>query len=242
MTRTRKDRRDGDLVHRFLLDEAARVDSHAAAMRFPEEDTSWTWAAARSEADGAARHLQSLGVSRGDVVAFIGLAGSQYVLYFLGALWLGAVVAPMNHAYRGSILAHVLRTSAARVMVVDGDVLGRLADLDLGDTRLDVVCYNRPVPVSRLGTPANVTVHCAVHDRPPRSTIDVPGIHYRGPYAISRRERLVRRRVSCRTDRSRRCSGTTSWHGCDLMIPDARRTDLPHLRLAHAVHSARKEG
>jgi len=44
-------------------------------------------------------------------------------------------------------------------MVVDAEVLGRLTDLDLGDTNLDVVCNDFHGSASRLGTTANVTMH-----------------------------------------------------------------------------------
>ena len=44
--------------------------------------------------------------------------------------YLGAVYVPINLAYRGGLLAHVVENSDARLIVAHADLCGRLADID----------------------------------------------------------------------------------------------------------------
>ncbi|MFO1427022.1 MAG: AMP-binding protein [Steroidobacteraceae bacterium] len=70
--------------------------------------------------------LQQLGVCKGDRVMAWLPSGPQIVLTWFAANYLGAVFVPLNTAYRGAILEHVLNSAAGAVLVAHGGLLERL--------------------------------------------------------------------------------------------------------------------
>jgi crotonobetaine/carnitine-CoA ligase len=81
------------------------------------------------ESNRLAHALASLGVGRGDRVATLLENSAEQVVSFFGALKLGAVQVPINTAYKGQFLQHQLADSGARVVVVQGDFAGRVAEV-----------------------------------------------------------------------------------------------------------------
>lgn len=73
--------------------------------------------------------LAALGVRRGDRVASLLENGAPQVLAFFATLRLGAVAVPVNHAYKGEFLRHQLADCGARVVIVQGDLAGRIAEV-----------------------------------------------------------------------------------------------------------------
>ena len=57
------------------------------------------------------------------------------VRLMLGLVVLGAVYTPVNPAYRGAILKHVIGLADAELMVADGTLLGRLKGMTMGALR-----------------------------------------------------------------------------------------------------------
>ncbi len=84
-------------------------------------------------ANRIAHGLAGLGVGRGDRVATLIENSPEQVISFFAALKLGAVQVPINTAYKGEFLRHVLTDSGARVMVVQGDFASRVADIATGE-------------------------------------------------------------------------------------------------------------
>ena len=74
--------------------------------------------------------LQSLGVQQDDFVLSWLPNGPLAVLVWLALNWLGAVYVPINTAYKGNLLQHVVRNSGARLMIADGRLIERLAAID----------------------------------------------------------------------------------------------------------------
>jgi crotonobetaine/carnitine-CoA ligase len=115
---------DGVVVARLLERNAkARPDDRFA--RF-EDGTGWTCAEAREAAARAAGRLGAAGVGAGDRVAVFGPNSADWLRAWWGTTWLGAVVVPVNAAYRGEMLSHVCRQSGASVIVVDAALGDRL--------------------------------------------------------------------------------------------------------------------
>jgi carnitine-CoA ligase len=85
-------------------------------------------AAARSRAAG----LQALGVSQGDYVLSWLHNGPDAVLNWLALNLLGAVYVPINTAYKGNLLQHVIASSGASLMLADGALLERLTTISTG--------------------------------------------------------------------------------------------------------------
>lgn len=76
-----------------------------------------------------AHAFASLGIERGDRLATLLENSPAQVIAFFGALRLGAVQVPINTAYKGEFLRHQLTDSGAKVVVVQGDFAGRVAEL-----------------------------------------------------------------------------------------------------------------
>jgi crotonobetaine/carnitine-CoA ligase len=84
-------------------------------------------AAETDEASNRVAHaLRDLGVGHGDRVATLLENGPEQVISFFAALKLGAIQVPINTAYKGDFLRHVLADSGAKVLVVQGDFASRV--------------------------------------------------------------------------------------------------------------------
>jgi crotonobetaine/carnitine-CoA ligase len=70
--------------------------------------------------------LQALGVKQGDFVLSWLPNGPLAVLTMLALNYLGAIYVPINTAYKGNLLQHVIRNSGASLMLADGRLLPQL--------------------------------------------------------------------------------------------------------------------
>jgi crotonobetaine/carnitine-CoA ligase len=73
--------------------------------------------------------LAGLGVGHGDRVASLLENGAPQVITFFATLRLGAIAVPINNAYKGGFLSHQLRDSSAKVIVVQGELADRVAEV-----------------------------------------------------------------------------------------------------------------
>jgi crotonobetaine/carnitine-CoA ligase len=95
-------------------------------------ERSWSYGEANRLANAWARALGELGVGRGDSVAFLLRSCPEFVFATFGAMKLGAVWVPTNVDYKGQWLRESLEDSRARVLVVEGDLLPRVAEVARG--------------------------------------------------------------------------------------------------------------
>jgi carnitine-CoA ligase len=121
-----------------LLAMQADARPGAHAIEFVGGDA-WTFAQLHLKARELAASLQQLGVQQDDFVLSWQPSGPLAVLTFLALNCLGAVYVPINTSYRGAVLQHVLRNSAATLMIAHGELLGRLTELDCGALKAIVV-------------------------------------------------------------------------------------------------------
>ena len=133
-----------DCVLKAMLDtRAARHPERRFALF--EDGSTWTYGECLSEVRAAAAGLQRLGVRKGDrVIAWLP-TGRPMVLTWFAANYLGAVFVPLNTAYRGDVLAHVVNAAAASVMVAHHSLVERLDGLELPHLR-QVVTIGPAVP------------------------------------------------------------------------------------------------
>ena len=110
-----------------------------------------------AESNQLAHALAGFGVERGDRIASLLENGPAPVVTFFAALKLGAVAVPINTAYKGDFLRHQLADSGSRVVVVQGDFAGRVAEV-VGPELPDLVA------VVVAGPPDAVVDGPAVHD------------------------------------------------------------------------------
>jgi crotonobetaine/carnitine-CoA ligase len=144
-----------DCVLKYMLDaRAARHGSRRVALF--EDGSSWTYAECREQVRRAAAALQSLGVGKGDRVIVWLPTGRPQVLGWFAANYLGAIFVPLNTAYRGRVLEHVINSARAAVMIVHHGLLDRLAGLSLPALRRLIV----------VGGPATLVGALEVHGEP----------------------------------------------------------------------------
>lgn len=151
------------------LERWARERPDQVALVFPGGE-SWTWSELLDRTRRAARGLLDLGVARGDHVLSWQPNGPEAVLTWFGLNYLGAVYVPLNLAYRGSVLEHLIGLSDARLIVCHADLVSRLADVDTaaltdivvtgGDASVDGLVHHAAhvlaPPVGLAGIPAPV--------------------------------------------------------------------------------------
>lgn len=97
-----------------------------------------TWLELRSAVLDAARALTGTGVRPGDRVALCAPNSAQWVVAALGALRAGAALVPINTRFTATETLDVLRRSAARVLVVEGEFLGRDREAELRSLSSDL--------------------------------------------------------------------------------------------------------
>lgn len=120
--------RERVVVPDLLRRHAASTPAKTFAV-FPDDE--WTYARTAQEAWSAAQALRRLGVQRGDFVGAWLPNGKDALRTWFGANAAGAIFAPLNPAYRGSILEHTINLSGTRVMVAHRALVQRLQGLDL---------------------------------------------------------------------------------------------------------------
>jgi carnitine-CoA ligase len=95
--------------------------------------------------------LAALGVRPGDPVCVLFDTSIDYVASWLALTRLGAVEVPVNTGFRGEALAHALRLTGARALLVDPAYLPLVIDVLAGAPRIRrVVVRGDPPPAGRL--------------------------------------------------------------------------------------------
>jgi crotonobetaine/carnitine-CoA ligase len=111
----------------------------------------WTWA----QLDDAGRRwcagLRSLGVRAGDLVVTMLPNNAAGALGWLGPAAAGAVEVPINHAYLGSWLLHVLTNTAAKVAIVDARFWAQWEPVLAGSPIESIVVVGGAVPTGPPG-------------------------------------------------------------------------------------------
>jgi len=110
-----------------LLRQQAQDLGDRTFLRFRAGDL--TYRAANERSASFAAGLRELGVSARDPVAMLLPNCAELVLLWFATNLLGAIAAPLNTAFRGPLPAHVLNQSRARVLIVDDQLIGAVAEI-----------------------------------------------------------------------------------------------------------------
>jgi carnitine-CoA ligase len=113
-------------VLRDVVERHARERPDKVFVRFADGEE-WSYRRLRDEAVSAAHGFRALGVDQGEHVLSWLPNGKDVLRVWFGLNYLGAVYVPVNLAYRGGILAHVVENSDARLVVAHADLFGRRA-------------------------------------------------------------------------------------------------------------------
>ena len=121
---------------RHLIDRHAADQPDKPFLLAPETDAVMSYARLREHVLDIAAHLDVLAVGQGDKVAFLVPNGYWTTALFLGVMYSGRVIVPLNAVSGGSALSYVIEHSDCRLLFVD-PVLGEkfaavLADLPSG--------------------------------------------------------------------------------------------------------------
>ncbi len=121
-----------DCVVRYVLDRHANERPDNIFVAFPD-GRSITYGELHGMVLQTAAALHGMGVRQDGFVMSWLPNGLDIIRVFLAANYLGAVHVPINTAYRGNLLEHVIRNSGATVMVAHAELAPRLDDIDLSE-------------------------------------------------------------------------------------------------------------
>ena len=125
-------------VLRPVLDRWAEQQPDAVFVRF-EDGGEWTYGELRARTRRTAAALQAAGVRQGSHVVVWLPNGPETLLCLCALGYIGAVYVPINTAYRGALLAHVIANAEAALIVAHGALLPRLAEVPLAGLRQALV-------------------------------------------------------------------------------------------------------
>jgi malonyl-CoA/methylmalonyl-CoA synthetase len=112
------------------------------ALRFSAPDgtrTDLTYAGLFEESRRLAAGLRARGLRRGDRVAFFLGNRPEFVTAYLAVVSLGAVMVPLNLAYRRREIAHILGDAGPRLLLTERSQLSVLEELDPAERVAEVI-------------------------------------------------------------------------------------------------------
>ncbi len=127
------------VVTRSLMERWNRECPDKVFIQFADNGEQWTYRHFRSLVIQTAIGLQQLGVAQGDHVLVWLPNGREHLRVFFAINYLGAVFVPINTAYKGSLLAHVIDNSDAKVAIVHADLVPRFEGVPLARLTTAVV-------------------------------------------------------------------------------------------------------
>ena len=138
-------------VLRYVLDRWAEEKPDQVFSIF-EDDETWTYRETweRTRRLGAA--FQARGVEEGEHVVVWLPNGKECLEAYFALGYIGAVFVPVNVAYRGDLLAHVIDNSDARLAIVHRDLADRLNEVDTARLETVVTVGDTAMPVKQLDT------------------------------------------------------------------------------------------
>ena len=144
---------DVDCVLRPLLERRAAETPDKVFALFAD-GSAWTYRQTREAARRAAVGFRRLGVEQGDTVLSWLPNGPDALRVWFGLNYLGAVYVPINLAYRGGILEHVVDNADARLIIAHAQLLPRLEPIRRARLAAAVV-----VGGGAVGTIDGLTLH-----------------------------------------------------------------------------------
>ncbi len=125
-------------------------------------ETADSFAAFNRKANGVAHGLSALGVGAGETVAVMMPNCPEFLYAWFGILKLGAVEAPVNTAFRGPGLAHVLGLCESRVLFLDERFLDQVAAVAGDLPSLETVVLRGDLETARRRLPCRVVAYEAL--------------------------------------------------------------------------------
>jgi crotonobetaine/carnitine-CoA ligase len=105
-------------LHRLLEQRAAEAPDRRFLLH---EGRWWTFGELELYARSIALELLAIGVGRGDHVVVMMPSSARYIALWFAISKIGAVEVPVNGAYRGEVLRHILGTAKPKVALVESE-------------------------------------------------------------------------------------------------------------------------
>ena len=110
------DAKSREMVFHYLVEAHARTNPNKPALMMG--DTVLTWAEVDQESNRWARGLAKHGVRIGDRVLVMISSGIEHIVLWLGLCKIGALMVPVNDAYKGNMLEHQVNDSSATLAII----------------------------------------------------------------------------------------------------------------------------
>lgn len=110
-----------------ILRKQKRIAPDKTALRF--KDRAWSYSELDAWVDRVACGFIDLGLNKGDKVALMLPNDPVFVALQYGCGRAGVVEVPINTAYKGAILTHLMTNSGSRLAIVARDYVERFADI-----------------------------------------------------------------------------------------------------------------
>jgi crotonobetaine/carnitine-CoA ligase len=138
-------------VLRYVLEYWAKTKPDQTFCVF-EDDEIWTYAETHKRAQSLGAALQAAGVGEGDHVVVWLPNGKECLEAYCALGYIGAVFVPVNVAYRGDLLAHVLDNADAKLALVHPELITHLENINTAMLETIVTTGNTLSPVKDLNT------------------------------------------------------------------------------------------
>ena len=102
-------------------------------------DARWSYADTADVAAQSGGRFAAAGIGKGDRVAILCGNRPEFLDLFLGLGWIGAISVPINVAARGPQLEHMLKTSGARLLVLERELLPALEFVDFSVLQVEAI-------------------------------------------------------------------------------------------------------
>ena len=134
-----------------ILEDKAETNSGKIFFHF--EDENFTYSETNKLANKVANGYSSLGVKKGDKVIVMLPNCAEFIFNWFGLAKLGAVGCPINIAYKGDLLRHVILISDAKAVVIHEDFLERIIPL-----QDDLSCIEKVIIFNPSGKKPDVEI------------------------------------------------------------------------------------
>lgn len=119
------------VVTRDLIDRHASERPDKVVVKFDDTGEEWSYARFRDLVIQTGLGLQAQGVTQGDHVLVFTPNSREQLRIFFALNYIGAIYVPINTAYKGQLLEHVIGVSDARLAVVHASLADRLSGIKL---------------------------------------------------------------------------------------------------------------
>ncbi len=138
------------VVTKYLMAEKAERNGNKPYIFF--EDTIVTYREMYTRANQVGNGFIELGVRKNDPVLIMLNNCPAYIFTWMGLTTIGSMEVPVNTAYKGNMLAHIINDSGASCLVIDVEFLNRLQEIeeDLQTLQKIIVFSEKPLPRSDL--------------------------------------------------------------------------------------------